>query len=527
MTDLDSQTRPCHYCGQSVSVGSYRCPHCGRSLAAAEQQQWEASEPSSESYEDSEERAGIQIPTSVVTAGLFLAAFAIVAAALYGFFPDRSARRKSDELPAIFGKSVRKPAPERAKKPESGATSYIRIHDDSDSPAEGAAASEVKPVETENGSARDERIQRVADRLFEELRREKALKPYTIHLKSGGEIEGDIVDESDDRLTIKVGGMTAIIARESIERIERPSSEAPEMKTTALAHATEIVDRGLVRDGKDWVTPEEKARRSKNVKPRKRPGRPEPRAEKTSDTAEAKPDSDDFKSKTDKEKLESLLALVRKKKVLDADFFGGTLHIEDNTGDQPNGEESSFVSFEAQAEGLDVSQVFAYLKLDGKASGDCNADVEADFDQSDPSTLNGAAQVTCEKMTIPPIDLTMILTPRSERAALDFAASAEDGTVVIQRLRLIGTAYSIAGTATIRLADKPEKSSIEGSFAVVFNEPPTFTDEGASAQVAQYMLYALAGSGSEILVKLSGLLLDPNVELTADTPIGSIAWNLD
>ena len=529
MTDFDRQSKACPYCGQPVKVSSYRCQSCGRSLAAVEQREWESSDTSSESFHDSDEEGGIQIPPAVAAACLIAVAVAVVVAALYGFFPDRSSGRGKEEFPAAFSKPVPIRAATAGKKAKPATTSLIRLHDDPTTPSTKADRPETGSAEiaVAEKQGRDERIGRVADEVFEDLRRESALKPYTIHLKSGREIVCNVVGESDTQLTIKMDGFTATLDRESIESIERQSPRAAEMKITALARATEIVDRRLVRDGEEWITPEEKARRSKKAGRRKSPARPEAQDGEAPKGAAAKTESDDFNAKTDKEKLEALLALVRKKKVVNADFFGGALHIEDTAGDQPDDEESSFVSFEARAEGLDVSQLFYFLKFDGAVSGECNADVEADFDQSDLSTLNGDAQVTCKKMTLPPIYLSSILTPPNKRAALEVVASAEDGTVIFRRLRLVGTAYNIEGTATIRLADTPEKSIIEGSFAIFLSEAPTFTDKGTSGNLAQYMLDTFAGSGAKLFLNLSGPLPNPNVELTADTPLGSVAWKIN
>ena len=181
----------------------------------------------------------------------------------------------------------------------------------------------------------------------------------------------------------------------------------------------------------------------------------------------------------------------------------------------------------ARAEGLDISQLFDFLKLDGAVSGECAADVEADFDQGDPLTLNGDAQVNCGKMTIPRIDLDTVLTPVNKRVTLRFAASAENGVVAIKRLRLVGTAYRITGAATIRLSAKPEKSAVNGSFAIVLKRPPTVKGGGASSKTAQYMVDALVGSGSEIVVDLSGSISNPNVKLTADTPVGAVVWKVN
>lgn len=267
---------------------------------------------------------------------------------------------------------------------------------------------------------------------------------------------------------------------------------------------------------------------------------------------------------TDREKIESLFALARKKGELDADFFGGKLHLEDSSGEQSDDEESSSVSFDAQVEGLKIAQLFSFLahdgeepgdciadqaldfldlddnapgdcfsddlfnilKFDGVMSGDCNADIAFELDQGDSLSLSGGAEVTCEKMFIPAIDLGIVLLPPNEWVTFDFVFSAEGGKVIIKRLSLPGSAYSIMGELVITQSEKHEKDTIEALFVFDLNKPVIYTEKGTAAKGVQYLLDALAASGAKLHLTLSGPLAGPKAELTADTPVGAIAWEL-
>lgn len=529
--------KACPYCGQAVKVSSYRCPHCDRSLAEADQHEWERLERpverSTSLHDAGDSRFSIRIPPAVITACLILVFSAIVIASLYGFFPGGSGKSKTDELPAIFSKPVRKPAGAAARKPKSGETSFIRIRDDSAPSVAGDAAEEsAKPKGAVlEKRERREKIQRISAQILEGLREEEANKAYTIRLKSGKEFECDVVGESESQITIRLGGLTATLGRDTVESIERRSPETAkkELERHALARATEIVDQGLVRHGGGWITPQEKARRAQSIRRRDKTEQADMQTTKTQEGSKRRQDRDSFNAKTDREKLESLLSLVREKKIVDADFFGGTLHIEDRSDRWPGGNtgKASFAAFEASAERVDLSQLCDFLQLSVAASGLCNADIEAAFDERDPTTLSGDAQVACEQMTIPPFAISMLLSPLNKDAALSAALSAEDGAVAVKNFRLDGAAYSVTGGGTVRLADKPEQSRIDGLFSIILNEPPTVTGTKLAGKGAQFLLDALVGSGKEVSVTLSGPLSAPEARLASDSAAGSLVLKLD
>jgi hypothetical protein len=522
--------KPCHYCGQPVKVSSYRCPHCDRSLAAAEQQQWEQSDPSTESseesYEGREPGSGVRISPAFVVICLLVGA-----AVIYGIFLRQ--RDKNDELPTVFTRPVRKPVASAAKKDKSEKTSFIRIHESSDSSvkdisASGTDAGESIKVTEEN--KQEEKIQLVRTQILEELRLESAKKQHTVRLTSGREIECKVVGESETHVTIKFGVLTATLERKSIENIEHQSQQAAEkkMEAIALARATHIVDQGLVRHGEEWITPAEEARRAHRSSVRERAEVAKATKPTMPATQAAKPDSTVRREKTDKEKLESLLALVREKGAVDADFFGGTLHIEDRSGQWPGDDDdpSSIIAFEAQAEQIDVAQLSHFLRLDFHPTGLCEAEIDGGVDKRDSKTLAGEAEVTCEDMIIPPIDLSALLSPLNKQAALSLGLMADDGIITIEQLRLTGTAYNIVGSGIVQLADEPGQSPINGTFKINLKEAPTLTDTKTAGKGMQYILDTLAGSGKEINVTLSGPISDPEVELVADSAIGTISFQI-
>jgi hypothetical protein len=539
MTDFDPQMKSCRYCGQVVKMGSYRCPHCGRSLAETEQHEWERlnlpAEPSARSGDEDVPRFSIRISPSALAVCCLIAILTIAAASLYSFFPGRSNKGASYELPSAHNRPNQKTVASGVRKQESGTTSFIRIHDGPDPSEENAAAQGEGIAQSEGEVAderlRQERIGQIHALILEELRNKESNKAYTIHFTSGREIECDIIGESDSDVTIRLGGLTAILQRDSIEKIEhRPAEMAEkELEGLALARATEIVEQGLVRHGQDWITPQEQARRRQRYQARKTSTDTEGQAPKRPESEKAKPERLSFNTKTDLEKLEVLLSLVREKKVVDADFFGGTLHMEDRSRRWPghNSENASSVAFEAKARRLDVSLVSDFMRLPVAVSGLCSADIEAALDERDPTTLAGDAQVTCEQMTIPPLHFAMLLSPPNKNAALSVSLSAEDRTINIKRFRLAGAAYRVWGKGVVRLSDKLERSRIEASFSIILNEAPTVTDTRLLGKGGQYILDALATTGKEIVIIISGPLSSPEAQLVADSAFGSLSVKLD
>ena len=530
MTDFETHMKPCHYCRQPVNVSSYRCPHCDRSLAAAEQQQWEQSDPSTESSEESYDRKesgpGTRISPAVIAVCLL-----VVAVVVYGVFLRQP--EKDNEMPAVFTRPVSKPVASAAKTNKSGKTSFIRIHESSDSAAKDVSASGKAPEESEveaEKRIRLEKIKRASAHILEDLRLEEARENYTVRLTSGREIKCDSVSESDAQVTVKVGGLTATFDRASVESIEHQSAEAAakKMEQTVLPLATRVVDQGLVRHGTEWITPAEKAHRMQQNRARKETEQVKIHETETPKTPTAETGPAVPREITDKEQLASLLSLVREKEVIDADFFGGTLHIEDRSGQWPGDDDdpSSIIAIEAQAEQIDIAQLCEFLKLDFDAAGICAADADGGVDMRNPRTLTGEAHITCGEMTIPPIDLSPLLSPRNKQVALSLGLLAEDGIITIESFQLVGTAYNVAGTGTIHIAKAPEHSPINGKFKITLKEAPTLADPQKGGKSMQYILDALAGSGTEIDVTLSGPISDPEVELVADSTIGSIAFQV-
>jgi hypothetical protein len=82
------------------------------------------------------------------------------------------------------------------------------------------------------------------------------------------------------------------------------------------------------------------------------------------------------------------------------------------------------------------------------------------------------------------------------------------------------------GSGIVQLADEPGQSPINGTFKINLKEAPTLTDTKTAGKGMQYILDTLAGSGKEINVTLSGPISDPEVELVADSAIGTISFQI-
>lgn len=87
----------------------------------------------------------------------------------------------------------------------------------------------------------------------------------TVRLKDGASYEGEIVEENDDSIRIKLdaGGGRAYrtVKREEIRRILRDTPEERERRSEEQKRA-----QGLVKDGDEWVTKEVKAAREAQTK---------------------------------------------------------------------------------------------------------------------------------------------------------------------------------------------------------------------------------------------------------------------
>ncbi len=300
------------------------------------------------------------------------------------------------------------------------------------------------------------------------------------------------------------------------------------MEKLALAQATEIVDKGLVRHGKNWIAPEDRARR---VQARLERVEAEDASNRAGSNKQAPKRSagESFNAKSDRDKLGSLLSLLRKAKVIDADFFGGTLHMEDHTEDLPAGDSdgTSLIAFEAQGRGLNISQLSSFLGLPLAASGRCDADVEASLDKRAATTLTGNVELTAEDVTIPPIPFAMLVSPLNEKAGIKATISANDGIITIESLSIEGTAYSIWGGGAIHLSDRLEQSIVDCSFSILAKESPTVTDKKMAGKSAQYILDVLTATNSEILADLSGSVSKPEMRIKSKSAPASLVWRFD
>ena len=81
-----------------------------------------------------------------------------------------------------------------------------------------------------------------------------------VRLKDGRSYEGEIVEETDETIKIKLdmvrGSGYITVPKDEIRRHIAESPQEREVRLTDM-----MTERGFVKDGDDWVTPEEKAAR--------------------------------------------------------------------------------------------------------------------------------------------------------------------------------------------------------------------------------------------------------------------------
>jgi hypothetical protein len=509
MSEINPQMKRCYYCEQAVKVTVHTCPHCGRSLAELDQQKWERLGPTADietNGSGGETSFSSERKISLIVGSSCVLAMAVIVAVVVPRLLSNGPKGKIASAPNA-------PGPEKlSAKQASEGRSFIRIHEDSRPSGEAEAPGKKRE------QARTEAIRLRSAQIMEQLREEEAVTPYTISLKSGREINCDIISESDARITLRHRGLTTTLEREAVERIEHrpPETVERELKELALARATEMVDDDFRENGQYWVSPEQEERTQ---------------SRQSTTTLQTKSDEDghtkSLNSRTDVEKLESLLSLAREMGVVRADFFGGTLRLEDASGARSGGgsDSESFVAFEAEARQMDLAQVCNFLGLPVQLIGLCNADVEAAFDGGRVATLSGKAEITANEVAIPPLTLDALMLPPNQ-AAFVAKLSAEKGTLVIEGLLLEGTTYSISGNGTVRLPDKVEESVIESSLSIKFNKAPTVTDTRLGGKGAQYLLETIVASKKAIPVKLSGPVSKPEMLIVYDSEVGPVVWKL-
>jgi hypothetical protein len=81
-----------------------------------------------------------------------------------------------------------------------------------------------------------------------------------VRLKDGRSYEGEIVEETDETLKIKLDMVRGVgYITVSRDEIRRHITETPEERERRLAEM--MTERGFVKDGDEWVTPEQKTAR--------------------------------------------------------------------------------------------------------------------------------------------------------------------------------------------------------------------------------------------------------------------------
>ena len=209
---------------------------------------------------------------------------------------------------------------------------------------------------------------------------------------------------------------------------------------------------------------------------------------------------------------------------MNADFFGGTLWLDLKTENpaKSSSDVLSFFTFDARAREMDIAQVCTFFGSSIFVSGLCNADAEGELDERDPTTLKGQALLIGEEIGIPPLFIKGLILPENSDARFTAKLSAKNGTLLIEKLRLNGTAYKLSGNGEVKISDPLELSPINGSFSMIFHEPPIITEEQIADAGGEEMLETLVESGAEVFFTVNGPAKRPDVQLDPKTSLGSL-----
>jgi type II secretion system protein N len=213
---------------------------------------------------------------------------------------------------------------------------------------------------------------------------------------------------------------------------------------------------------------------------------------------------------------------------MNADFFGGLLWLDLDVDGPVSGATGipTRVEFDARARSLNISELCTFFEAPVTILGLCDADVEGKVHENDARTLTGKATVVGREMEIPPLAIDKLILPESTQASFVAELSAGRNQVFIDSFSLDGTAYKLAGSGTVQIANPPDRSSLDCTFSAVFKEPPIVTDEELERKGAEYVLDTLVSTHSEVFFKLTGTLQKPQVELDSRSSIGALIEQL-
>lgn len=496
MDNHDTSLIKCPHCGRTVLRSGRNCPYCLEPLAKSKHRNARQKSPRHERQASSgskassskKQKALILIPI------FFLIAFVLLAAGYLfaSLFTDADMAKPeklsfSSDLNDAIDEQAEGVPPRPARKP----TVHIRNKKEPASGSEGGATPRdsgednlakkqeaARPdTSSEQNEERERRIQAVFTEIFEELKKEEIITTDTIYMKSGREIHCSIIEESDTRVKIRRRGVTITVPKEKIESIKSMTLEDMEqqLRELAMARATEVVDKDLVRDGRKWV----------------------PRQE------------------TVEYKIESFLAFLQEGGTVANGLLGGKLRLKVKTKERPDGapDDMSLVAIEAKGTGLDVARLSNLLSLPIKASGRYNLNVTAELDKHDLTTLSGQASVDGTNAGIPPIDAGMIVLPRNVATQFNANLSAKDGEISIKGFALRGKAYDLSGNGIIRLSNPLASSTVNCSFYIILKEPPTLKDPELIRLGGKGFLNALVKARTKLAFELVGTLRSAEIKL--------------
>jgi type II secretion system protein N len=209
---------------------------------------------------------------------------------------------------------------------------------------------------------------------------------------------------------------------------------------------------------------------------------------------------------------------------MNADFFGGMLWLDLKTDAETTAAErvSSAVFFDARAREISLEQLCTFLESPIFVSGSFDADAEGELDERHLRTLNGKALVIGEDVLLPPLTIRGLILPENPNTEVTAKLSAGDGKVLVEKLRMNGSAYALSGNATVWISDPPESSPIHGSFSMVFNEAPIVMDKRLVESGARDLMDLVVSSGAEVFFKLDGTVEHPDVRLDPESSLNSM-----
>lgn len=206
------------------------------------------------------------------------------------------------------------------------------------------------------------------------------------------------------------------------------------------------------------------------------------------------------------------------------DLFGGLvwLRIKPAPGIPTSSGNRPFLALETRTRGLDIAQICDFLQAQVRVEGRCDADFEAEFKEGDVESLNGQGLAIAKEMDIPVAELEGIVLPWNPDSELNLQITAREGAITVETLNLTGGGYDLSGTGVIKIADSLDSSPVDGSFWVLFKEPPTITDENLLQMGGEYIVEAVTNSQSKLYFKLAGTFNQPEWEFDTATSLSSI-----